>query len=245
MKYLQLVSLSFLILIFQSCYTGRIRSYSPETYFEVDSLRSINDIEIQKAFEAKPQLILPANVAFYNVGYRDDRFVDSLSALEQINKVFDISPALFNQQFYYKRRRYPNSHNIQPAPINMKQLRLLSAQAKADLLILCAITMNIDEKANSLVWSYFLLFPVFFVPAFDVNVTLEADLLFVDVRNGLLYHVTNIREEKEQKKIHPFKTNKQADKLSKEVIDELIPKITAITKEILSDAKNFVNTKAK
>ncbi len=242
MKYPQLASIIFLIFILQSCYTGRIRSYSPETYFEVDSLRSINDIEIQQAFEAKPQLILPVNVAFYNVGYRDDGFVDSLKALTEINNIFAISPALFNQQLYLKKRKYPNSYNVQPAPINIKRLRLLSAQAKADILILCAIAMDIDEKANSLAWSYFLLLPVFFMPAFDINVSLEADIIFLDVRNGLLYHSANIREERKQSKIHPFKTNSRADRLSKDVLDELIPKITGIAKRVLSDKKNFAKT---
>ena len=80
-------TLSFLFL---NC--GGKKYLTPVSMIRPDSLQKINDDDIRKAFENKPQLVKPLIVAIYNVGSVKTNFADSLRQIDFVKSVYAISP---------------------------------------------------------------------------------------------------------------------------------------------------------
>jgi hypothetical protein len=180
--YFAIVFFSMLFLI--DCSTRNL-SYSPtSTYVENDE-RNITDEDIRKAFDAQPQLKIPVKIAWYNLG--NDTLLQKLFIIDKnITLNYEIPKTLvegFSQNSNYNRSYYYNK----PININIKSLRLLSARAKCDILILVSSKFEEKQEPNYLYTSIILLFPPLFLPVFDVTYDYEAELFIFDVRNGYLY----------------------------------------------------------
>lgn len=239
---LKFFAFSFLIisLAILSCSTSRY--LTPLNTIATDSLRKITDADIQKAFEAQPQLKAPLNIAVYNAGFECPAFADSLRQRTNVNDVYIVSPALIEGDLYYQRKksRWLSSYRT-PAPINIEQLRLLAAQAKADLLLFYGISMSEEKTLNSVAWTYFLLIPAFFAHGNTVIAKAQVDLYYIDVRNGFLYKQVSL-EDKFQKKVSFSTTTDEnsLDKLRLQTVNLLLPKMIQETEEVLTNPLFFV-----
>lgn len=177
-----------IILMLSICNCSKQQYMTPISMIQPDPLLNITDEDVRRAFETQPQLVKPLNVAVYKANFSDHAFIDSLKSIPDIVDVFEISPWLIEGDAYHNRRsnrwyRYYSS----PSNTNVKQLRLVAAQAKTNLLIYCGISHTFKTKPNFLAWSYLALVTIFFVPGMEASITTETDIFFVDVRNGFLY----------------------------------------------------------
>ncbi len=156
---------------------------------QADSLKQINDNEIRKAFEAIPQITIPTTIAIYNASQDKFPFQDSIVTIELIDRAVEISPSLLNPSSYYQSQRNPywNTYNIAPQPIDLKQLRLYAAQAKADLVLFVSSSSTFKQDVNVLSPLYAGLITIPFVPGQHVRLTTYLEAYLFDVRNGMLY----------------------------------------------------------
>ncbi|NIV15224.1 MAG: hypothetical protein GWN62_29410 [Aliifodinibius sp.] len=231
---------STIVAVLFSC-AGGTKYYAPTTTIAVDSLYQITDEEIRSAFDAKPQLAIPVNLALYNLGFEETVFADSLESFESIQQVYPISPALIEGNAYYKRKSRPwLSHYQPPVQVNIRQLRLLAAQAKADLLLLYGIAFIENVETNGLVWTHVLIIPGLFMPSFHVNATAEVDLYFIDVRNNLLYTYQHFSEEFSKRWVNYWYTE-NLEKVRRELITRIRPKMLEITNEVLTNPEFIVD----
>lgn len=156
---------------------------------QADSLKQINDEEIRKAFEAIPQITIPTTIAIYNASQDKFPFQDSVITIELIDRAVEISPSLLNPGSYYQSQRNPywNTYNTAPQPIDLKQLRLYAAQAKADLVLFISSSSSFKQDVNLLSPLYVGLVTIPFVPGQHVRLTTYLEAYLFDVRNGMLY----------------------------------------------------------
>ncbi len=188
MKVSQLLSL----LVLASCaVSGCSTSQYLSAYSSVqaDSLKQINDEDIQKAFEAVPQITIPATIAIYNASQDKFPFQDSILTISEISRAVEISPSLLDPQAYYRSQVDPHwsRYNSTPSPIDLKQLRLYAAQTKADLVLFVSSSTSFNQEANILSPLYAGLVTIPFVPGQRVQLTTYLEAYIFDVRNGLLY----------------------------------------------------------
>lgn len=184
-----LLILSFIALsVFSFAGCGTSEYLSALSSVQVDSLKQINDEDIQKALEANPQITLPTTLAIYNASRDKYPFQDSLLTLTQIERAIEISPSLLNPDSYYRSQYNSYRGYYQaPKPINLKQLRLYAAQAKTDLVLFISTSSNFYQDANILSPLYVGLVTIPFVPGQRVELTTYLEAYIIDVRNGLLY----------------------------------------------------------
>lgn len=175
-----------------------VREYRPSrtAAFEMDREVEIDDEDIRKAFEARPQL--PAagiEVAYYTFDPAIAKDLDAtLAALPAVSRVYRIPPLLVTGQ----RRVDEGDLYAPPREVSVKKLRLLAARAHADVLVIADHGYR-TGGANGLVGLTALLVPALFLPFLDNTVTGYAEAYVLDVRNGYLYgHLTeeDVRGEK-------------------------------------------------
>lgn len=152
-----------------------------------ESSREINDDDVRKAFEAKPQLVKPMRVAFYTFDVsKSDEIEASLRQVPGVSDVYRIPPLMLTGQ-----RRYQEGQGQASAELSMKKLRLIAARAHADVVVVYDYGHKIDGGATGWVALTPLLIPIFFVPFIDRKVDSYLDTYVFDTRNGYLYaHVT-------------------------------------------------------
>jgi hypothetical protein len=199
-----------------------------------DSLQKITDDDIRKAFENEPQLVKPLTIAVYSVGSTKTSFTDSLRKMDFVKNVYEISPALVEGDSYYSHRYrgwYPAYSS--PPTTDIKKLRLLAAQGKADLLVVSSTSHFYSQSANFLAYFYVLLVTAFFVPGVDAELMTEVDLIFVDVRNGFLYG-TYHDENKFKNRFVNLSYSEKTDKLAQKQAEVMVPDMVKTTREILT-----------
>lgn len=154
-----------------------------------DSLKQINDEDIRKAFEAIPQITIPASIAIYNASQDKFPFQDSILTIGEVSRAVEISPALLDPSSYYQSQHDPywSRYNPTPKPVNLKQLRLYAAQTKADLVLFVSTATVFKEEMNILAPLYAGLVTIPFVPGQNAKLTTYLEAYIFDVRNGLLY----------------------------------------------------------
>lgn len=179
-------------------------SYQPRP-LSVGSDAEIDDDDIRKAFEAKPQLPEHMTVAFYSLGSHDERTLGPaspdggaqplageqndaeleamLAKLPGVDSVYRIPAVAVSGE-----RRYGGGYGYgQPdEALSMKKLRLIAARAHADVLVVFDHGRQ-TGSANGLVAFAPLLVPMLFVPMFDGRVESYMTAYVVDVRNGYFY----------------------------------------------------------
>lgn len=156
---------------------------------QADSLKQINDEDIKKAFEANPQITIPATIAIYNASQDKFPFQDSILTINEVQRAIEISPSLLDPKAYYQSQQNPywSKANITPAPIDLKKLRLYAAQTKSDLVLFVSSSTHVQEDINILSPLYLGIVTIPFVPGKNSSITTYLEAYILDVRNGLLY----------------------------------------------------------
>lgn len=149
--------------------------------FEPDSGKEINDDDVRAAFDASPQVGESSKVAYYS--FDDDRSADiekMLSATPHVTSVYKIPRLLVTGQRPYETTSGP------PQEVSLKKLRLLSARAHADVLVVFDHGYR-GGGVNPLVAFNVLLVPMLFTPWLSNETESYAQAFVFDVRNGYLY----------------------------------------------------------
>lgn len=159
------------------------------TTFELDPTKEINDDDVRKAFEAKPQLGAKANFAYYSFD------PDAGPEIEGILKAWPGTQSIYRIPAFVVtgRRRYDtySPWNTPPAEVSIKKLRLLAARAHADVVVLFDYGVKVNSVPNGFIAFSPLLFPLLFVPFIDARVESYMEAFVIDTRNGYLYtHIT-------------------------------------------------------
>lgn len=178
--------------------------YQPRTTFDPNDSRAITDADIQKAFQARPQLRSPARLAFYEMGRLDEKLPPTLRALGSVSDIYEIPSLLVEGRRHYETDGGRSVGTSRSVRISLKKLRLLAARAHCDLLILSSTVSVVRSSPN---WTMFLaplLFTQFFVPMLNLEVTLRRELYVVDVRNGYLYRQVRSSETLAKKYVNMF-----------------------------------------
>lgn len=205
--------------------------------------QQITDQEIQKAFEAKPQLVKPLTVAMYGGGSPVKGFTDSLQKIDGISHVFEISPGLLEGDRYYQQRGYRwHPYYEEPEHTDLPRLRLIAAQGKADLLIYCGASHIYRSHINFLGYTYALLLTMFFIPGNDAELTTDVDLFFIDVRNGYLYGTYHDQEIYTKKFVTIYHED-NIDDIKNTQIAKIVPRLIVFTKDLLAQENIYLKEK--
>ena len=169
--------------------TGCATSFTPgrTAGFDVDTAAQIDDEDIKKAFEARPQLPGQLRVAYYSFDATIAKDLEpALASVPGISSVYRIPPLLVSGE-----RRFDEGAFGRPArEVTVKKLRLLAARAHCDALVVVDHGYR-GGGANGLAALNILLVPMLFVPFIDNTTESYADAYLIDTRNGYLYgHVT-------------------------------------------------------
>ena len=169
---------------------GSVYMPSRAANFEPDGESQIDDHDVQKAFEAKPQWRDHFDVAYFDFDASKDADVEkALRAVPGVGSVYAIPP--LEATGHHRFDETPSS-----APLGMKKLRLLAARAHCDVLVVVDYARKTDVTPNALAAFDVLLVPAFFLPFRDVKVESAVDAFVVDVRNGYLYgHVALTKKD--------------------------------------------------
>jgi hypothetical protein len=151
--------------------------------FELDAAKEINDDDVKKAFEARPQLGEKLNVAYYS--FDPSRAADIETMLAGVPGV--VSVYRLPQLMVTGEKRYDEHRSwAPPAEVSLKKLRLLAARAHADVLLIFDYGHK-TGTANGFVAFTPLLVPILFVPFLDNSVESYLETHVIDTRNGYLY----------------------------------------------------------
>jgi hypothetical protein len=160
--------------------------------FELDSNAEINDDDVRKAFEARPQMRDKVQIAYYTFdATKGDEIEATLKALPGVSGTYRIPSLLATGQRRFDERRPWDP----PVPFSIKKLRLLAARAHCDLLVVFDYANRVDSSANGLAAFNVLILPALFVPFLDVKATSYMDSFVVDTRNGYLYAHVDAQKE--------------------------------------------------
>jgi hypothetical protein len=169
---------------------GSIYMPSRVANFDPDGAAEVNDEDVRKAFEAKPQLGEKFNVAYFS--FDESKGTDVEKAVRDVPGVSSVYaiPALEATG----KHRYDDSPTS--APLSMKKLRLLAARAHADVLVVVDYSRKTEISVNALAALNVFIVPALFLPFRDVKVESAVDAFVVDVRNGYVYGHVALSEEK-------------------------------------------------
>jgi hypothetical protein len=162
-------------------------SYQPSrsTNFQIDAEAEIDDDDIRKAFEARPQMPSSSlRLSYYTFDPDIAGDLDkTLTTMPGVSSVYRIPPLLVTGQ---RRLQENNGYYGQTADVSVKKLRLLAARAKTDVLVIVDHGYR-NTGINPLVSFSMMLVPLLFLPFLDTNIKGYVETFVVDVRNGYLY----------------------------------------------------------
>jgi len=172
--------------------------FRPAARFDLDDARQIDDGDIRTAFEARPQLHTPAQVAYYTFDpAHQDEIHARLRATPGVARVYRIPTLLVTG-----RGRFDDATPAwgePPRAIRLEQLRLLAARARCDLLVVFDYGYRTQRTANGLVALDVLVLPTLFVPFLDARAESYLDAYVVDTRNGYLYgHISDHQQAEDE-----------------------------------------------
>lgn len=164
--------------------------------FDPDASSQIDDEDVRKAFEARPQLAEHPNVAYYSLDASKNADIERvLHAIPGVGTLYAIPPLAVTGA-----RRFDEtpSWGAPPAqPLSVKKLRLLAARAHCDVVVVVDYAYRTDVSANALVALDALVLPTLFVPFRDLKIQSYVDAFVIDTRNGYLYgEATSSHEDK-------------------------------------------------
>lgn len=152
-------------------YPGRVVSSLPGYRPGSGESKEINDEDVRKAFEAKPQLSRPTSVAFYTFdSHRNDSIEAMLRQVPSVNGVLRLSSALTTRQRRLEVSPWPQELPVFPG---VERLRLLAAEAQTDALVILDHDCRV-EQTGALWWG-------------DRRSVSSLDVYVIDTRNGYLH----------------------------------------------------------
>lgn len=148
----------------------------------------IDDEDIQKAFDARPQLGPTFRVAYFTVDPEKGPEVEAMvRAVPGVSDVYAIPQLLVSGA---PRLADPYGPRPEPEVVSLKKLRLLAARAHADVLLVVDTGRRVQVEPNGWVATAPLLLPLLFVPFLETTTESYLDAYWIDVRNGYLYGQT-------------------------------------------------------
>jgi hypothetical protein len=212
--------------------------YTPSAPFNSTNTQEINDEDIKKAYMAKPQIVPPSALAFYNLTQGEKEFEKGLSTLKKIKSIYKIPSILVeglgNQESSHYRQR------SETPPVSIKKLRLLGARSHSDLLLVYANRAETEVTVNPWIVSSVLLITPLFMPMYDVKVTMKINVWLMDIRNGYLYKEISLSASKNEKYLNLFNMDKASDTLLAKLKTELFPTVMKEIKKTLSKGKTNI-----
>ena len=159
--------------------------------FELDPAAEINDEDVRKAFEAKPQLESPVRIAYYSFDPKKAEELEvMLRAQPGVADVYRLPPLMMTGERRYDDDTY-RPWNEAKKPFSIKKARLLAARAHCDLLLLFDYGNKVETLPNGWVATSVLLVPLLFTPWLDSETESYLESYIIDTRNGYVYgHVT-------------------------------------------------------
>jgi hypothetical protein len=182
-----------------------VASYQPRP-LQLDREVEIDDEDIRKAFEAKPQMPAKMTVAFFSLGSQDERTLGPgatapgppaageqndaalaamLARLPGVEDVYRVPAVAVTGE-----RRFASGPGAYGAPppqeLSIKKLRLVAARAHADVLVVFDHGQA-SGSVNELIALAPLVVPMLFVPMFDARLESYLTAYVIDVRNGYFY----------------------------------------------------------
>lgn len=150
---------------------------------QLEAQPQIDDDEIRKAFEARPQMPASAiRLSYYTFDPEIAGDLDkTFSTMPGVSSVYRIPPLLVTGQ-----QRYQEGPERRTSDVSIKKLRLLAARAKTDVLVIVDHGVQ-NGGVNPLIGLTVLLVPVLFVPFIDTFIKGYVETFVIDVRNGYLY----------------------------------------------------------
>jgi hypothetical protein len=165
--------------------------------FELDRNAEIDDDDVRKAFEAKPQLGATMKVALYSFDPKhEDDLEKTVKTVPGVEGTYRIPGLIATGQ---RRLAEPNPWNVTTQPLSIKQLRLIAARARCDVLVVVDYGWRVDSEVNGLVAFNVALLPALFLPFRDVKTTSYVEAYMIDVRNGYLYGQVGSERSSEEK----------------------------------------------
>lgn len=181
---MRLFSCMIVTIILSGC---GVQVFRPQVVVDPYDAREITDQDIQKAFKARPQLRLPATLALYEMGPRDKALPRQIKQLRGVRKVYEVPAILVEGPRPDSSHRRSVANHGRRVVVSLKKLRLLSARARSDVLVLSSTTVVRRTQPNWLLCFAPLLITNLVLPMNHVQVTVQREVLVLDVRNGYLY----------------------------------------------------------
>lgn len=177
---------------------GSIYQPSKVAGFDPDGSAEINDDDVKKAFEARPQMGESLSVAYFTFDPTKEKDLeDALRDVPGVTSTYAIPALMVTGQ-----RRFDEAPSWQPRaaqPLSMKKLRLLAARAHCDVLLVVDYGNKVDVSVNGLVAFNVALLPALFLPFRDLKYTSYVEAFVVDTRNGYLYGHVSSEQQSEAK----------------------------------------------
>lgn len=212
---------------------------APTSTVQTDSLQ-ITDARIREAFNLRPQLTKPLNVALYTSGSARTGLADSLRGLDGVASVYAIPPSLV-EAGYYGYSRYEWGPYRNPRGLDLAKLRLLAAQGQADVLVYFGATHQYDQDPNWLAPTYALLVTALFVPGHHASLRTDVDAFFIDVRNGFLYASHHDWTTTENRYVRLFYQS-HVDDIAAEHVEGLLPGVVDAARTAFSTERFYRET---
>lgn len=160
-----------------------------------DSSAEINDDDVRKAFEAKPQLPGELRVAHFTYApEKSDALDATLKTLPGVVGTYAIPSLMVTGARRFDQQ--PRGWDPQPQALSIKKLRLIAARARCDALVVLDYGYRVDGSANWFAVLNVALVPMLFTPWLDSKYVSYVDAYVVDTRNGYLYGHVSSEEER-------------------------------------------------
>jgi hypothetical protein len=184
---------------------AKIMSYAPTSTYSENDFREINDEDILKAFQAKPQLCLPARVAWYNLSRDSLLFFIQTSDSTMVAENYLVPKTLIEGFQPLFETPYDNYYSAKP--IDFKAVRLLAARAKCDIVVLVMSRFAEERDLNPWAILNALILPAFFTPYYHVEYKYSSEVFIFDVRNGYMYRHLKFDDDRKEYFVNLWNVN--------------------------------------
>ncbi len=215
---MKLLSCIIFTLISSGC---GVQVFRPSVVVDPNDAREISDQDIQKAFKARPQLRLPATLALYEMGPRDKVLPLHLKKLRGVRTVYEVPSLLVEGPRPDASHRRSSANRRPRVVVSLKKLRLLSARARSDVLVLSSITVVRRTRPNWLLSFAPLLVTSLVLPMNHIQATVKREVLVLDVRNGYLYEHFKLQKSARKRYVNSLALGSAFKRLTDQLRDQL------------------------
>jgi hypothetical protein len=198
-----------------------VQVFRPQVVVDPNDAREISDQDIKKAFGARPQLRLPATLALYEMGPRDKALPRQMKQLRGVRTVYEVPALLVGGPRPDASRGRSMANHGRQVVVSLKKLRLLSARARSDVLVLSSTTVVRRAQPNWLMGFIPLLITGLVLPMNHVQVTVQREVLVLDVRNGYLYEHFKLERKARKRYVLSLALGSTFKRLANQLRDQL------------------------